>query len=159
MFGGDTLFELRGSLQLAELEREGGFGSHVSPYVDVQDLGNLLNRSGFTMLTIDSDEIVVNFPSVMQLVRDLKGMAENNASWSRKIRINRDTLLATDAIYKALYGLDNDRIPATFQVYNWIGWKPHPDQPKPLKPQTSEVSLKDLGKLNDILKGVPEAKE
>ena len=159
MFGGDTLFELRGSLQLAELEREGGFaGSHVSPYVDVQDLGNLLNRSGFTMLTIDSDELVVNFPSVMQLMRDLKGMAENNATWSRKLRINRESLLAADAIYKALYGLDNGRIPATFQVYNWIGWKPHPDQPKPLKPQTSEVSLKDLGKLNEILKDVPDAK-
>ena len=159
MFGGDTLFELRGSLQLAELEREGGFGSHVSPYVDVQDLGNLLNRSGFTMLTIDSDELVVNFPSVMQLMRDLKGMAENNAAWSRKLRLNRDSLLATDAIYKALYGLDNGRIPATFQVYNWIGWKPHPDQPKPLKPQTSEVSLKDLGKLNEILQDVPSNKK
>ncbi len=54
MFGGSTLFELRGALQLAELEREGGFGSHVSPFVEVQDLGNLLNRSGFTMLTIGS---------------------------------------------------------------------------------------------------------
>ena len=43
---------------MAELEREGGFGSHISPYVDVQDLGNLLNRSGFSMLTIDSDEVM-----------------------------------------------------------------------------------------------------
>ena len=67
MFGGDTLFELRGSLQLAELEREGGFATHISPFVEVQDLGNLLNRSGFTMLTIDSDEIVVRFPSVIQV--------------------------------------------------------------------------------------------
>ena len=29
MFGGDTLVELRVSLQLAELEREGGFSPHV----------------------------------------------------------------------------------------------------------------------------------
>ena len=42
---------------MAELEREGGFGSHISPYVEVQDLGNLLNRTGFSMLTIDSDEV------------------------------------------------------------------------------------------------------
>ena len=73
---------------MAELEREGGFGTHVSPFVEVQDLGNLLNRSGFTMLTIDSDEVVIRFPSIMQLMRDLKGMAENNASWSRKLRLN-----------------------------------------------------------------------
>jgi NADH dehydrogenase [ubiquinone] 1 alpha subcomplex assembly factor 5 len=31
MFGGDTLFELRTSLQLAELEREGGISPRVSP--------------------------------------------------------------------------------------------------------------------------------
>ena len=89
MFGGDTLYELRGSLQLAELEREGGFASHISPFVEVQDLGNLLNRSGFNMLTIDSDEITIRVPTVMQLMRDLKGMAENNAAWSRKVRINK----------------------------------------------------------------------
>jgi NADH dehydrogenase [ubiquinone] 1 alpha subcomplex assembly factor 5 len=31
VLGGDTLFELRTSLQLAELEREGGISPHVSP--------------------------------------------------------------------------------------------------------------------------------
>lgn len=31
MFGGDTLFELRTALQLAELEREGGISPRVSP--------------------------------------------------------------------------------------------------------------------------------
>ena len=36
LFGGDTLFELRCSLQMAEVEREGGFASHVSPFVQVQ---------------------------------------------------------------------------------------------------------------------------
>lgn len=32
---GDTLMELRVSLQLAELEREGGFSPHISPFVEV----------------------------------------------------------------------------------------------------------------------------
>lgn len=156
MFGGDTLFELRGSLQLAELEREGGLGSHISPFVDVQDLGNLLNRSGFNMLTIDSDEIVIRYPTVLQLMRDLKGMAENNASWTRKIRINKDSLLASNAIYENLYGLSDEEgvpyLPATFQVHFWIGWKPHPNQPKPLDPQKGQVSLKDLHQLESVLK-------
>ncbi|KAG6885478.1 hypothetical protein C0993_001343 [Termitomyces sp. T159_Od127] len=31
MFGGETLFELRTALQLAEVEREGGISPHVSP--------------------------------------------------------------------------------------------------------------------------------
>ena len=64
--------------------------SHISPFVEVQDLGNLLNRCGFTMLTIDSDELKVAFPSILELMRDLKGMSENNASWSRKLHLKRD---------------------------------------------------------------------
>ena len=76
---------------MAEQEREGGVGQHVSPFVDVQDLGNLLNRCGFTMLTIDSDEETVHFPSVFELIRDLKGMAESNAAWARKLHLKRDT--------------------------------------------------------------------
>jgi NADH dehydrogenase [ubiquinone] 1 alpha subcomplex assembly factor 5 len=32
LFGGQTLFELRSSLQLAEIEREGGISPHVSPF-------------------------------------------------------------------------------------------------------------------------------
>jgi NADH dehydrogenase [ubiquinone] 1 alpha subcomplex assembly factor 5 len=159
MFGGETLFELRSSLQLAELEREGGFGSHISPFVDVQDLGNLLNRSGFNMLTIDTDEVKIAVPTVMQLMRDLKGMAENNASWSRKLRINKDTLIATNAIYQNLYGQDDGNLPATFQIYYWIGWKPDPSQPKSLKPQKSDVSLMDIYKLDEILQSTDPAKK
>ncbi|XP_042339149.1 arginine-hydroxylase NDUFAF5, mitochondrial-like, partial [Plectropomus leopardus] len=52
MVGGETLYELRCSLQLAETEREGGFSPHVSPYTAVTDLGNLLGQAGFNMLTV-----------------------------------------------------------------------------------------------------------
>lgn len=54
MLGGETLYELRCSLQLAELEREGGFAPHISPYTAVTDLGNLLGQAGFNMLTVVS---------------------------------------------------------------------------------------------------------
>jgi hypothetical protein len=37
IFGGDTLFELRTSLQLAEVEREGGVSPHVSPMAGAFD--------------------------------------------------------------------------------------------------------------------------
>ncbi|TRY71559.1 hypothetical protein TCAL_12453 [Tigriopus californicus] len=151
MFGGETLFELRCSLQLAELERDGGLSSHISPFVEVQDLGNLLNRCQFRMLTIDSDEIKVAFPSIFELMRDLKGMAENNASWTRKLHLKRDTLISTAAIYKELYRNQDDTIPATFQIFYWIGWKPDASQPTPLSPQKSEISLKDLPNLDEAL--------
>lgn len=37
IFGGETLFELRSSLQLAELERKGGISPHISPFTQVLD--------------------------------------------------------------------------------------------------------------------------
>ncbi|KAK7810290.1 hypothetical protein U0070_019318 [Myodes glareolus] len=56
MFGGDTLYELRCSLQLAETEREGGFSPHISPFTAVNDLGHLLGRAGFNTLTVVSSQ-------------------------------------------------------------------------------------------------------
>ena len=38
MFGGETLYELRVALQLAETEREGGIAPHISPFVEVSCL-------------------------------------------------------------------------------------------------------------------------
>lgn len=151
MFGGETLYELRCSLQLAEMEREGGFAPHISPFAHARDIGGLLQRTGFTLLTIDADEIVVSYPSAFELMHDLKGMGENNAAWNRKLRINRDTLMAAAAIYQHMYG-DEKGVPATFQVFYLIGWKPDPSQPKPLPRGSGEVSLKDLHKIDDIVK-------
>lgn len=159
VFGGDTLYELRSSLQLAELERKGGLSPHISPFTEVRDIGSLLQRAGFTMLTIDTDELVVNYPSMFELMWDLKGMAESNAALNRSLHLNRDTQFAAAAIYEQLYGkVDPESgklsIPATFQIINMLGWKPHPKQPQPLERGTGEVSLKDLYKLDEIIKEV-----
>jgi NADH dehydrogenase [ubiquinone] 1 alpha subcomplex assembly factor 5 len=35
------------------------------------------------MLTIDTDEIVVCYPSMFELMWDLKGMGESNATYNR----------------------------------------------------------------------------
>ncbi|XP_076463601.1 arginine-hydroxylase NDUFAF5, mitochondrial-like [Babylonia areolata] len=153
MFGGDTLFELRVALQLAELEREGGFAAHVSPYTDVQDLGNLLTRAGYTMLTIDIDEMAITYPTMYELMYDLKGMGENNCSWSRKLLLHRDTMAAAASIYQTMYGGERG-IPATFQVINFIGWKPDPSQPQAAKRGSGEVSLKDLDKVDQLTRQI-----
>lgn len=65
--------QVRSSLQLAEGERCGGISPHVSPFAEIRDIGSLLTTAGFTMLTIDTDEIVVGYPSIFELMWDLKG--------------------------------------------------------------------------------------
>jgi len=144
MFGGDTLFELRTSLQLAEVEREGGISPHISPMTDTRDISNLLGRAGFTLRTVDIDEIKVGYPSMWELMDDLKDMGEGNAVIGRRPFIHRDTLTAASAIYKELHGNKDGSIPATFQIIYMIGWKPAASQPKPLDRGTGQINLKDV---------------
>ncbi|KPP59144.1 hypothetical protein Z043_122967, partial [Scleropages formosus] len=149
MVGGETLYELRCSLQLAELEREGGFAPHVSPYTAITDLGNLLGQAGFNMLTVDVDDIQVHYPGIFELMSDLQGMGESNCAWNRKSMLHRDTMLAAAAIYKEMYGAKDGSVPATFEIFYMIGWKPHESQAKPARRGSANVSFGDLSKLNE----------
>ncbi|PVF94775.1 S-adenosyl-L-methionine-dependent methyltransferase [Serendipita vermifera] len=124
MLGGDTLFELRTALQVAELEREGGISPHVSPMADTRDISNLLGRAGFTMLTVDIEDVTVSYPSMFELLQDLGDMGEGNAIIGSRPFMHRDTLMAAAAAYKALHGTEDGNIPATFQIIFLIGWKP-----------------------------------
>lgn len=146
MFGGDTLFELRTSMQLADLERRGGVSPHVSPLADVRDVGGLLNRAGFKMLTVDVEDIVVEFPDTFALMADLQAMGENNAILHRELGpLSRDVLLATEAIYRQLHMEEGSRgVPATFRLIYMIGWKEGKGQAQPLQRGSGDVNLKDL---------------
>ena len=149
LLGSDTLYELRGSIQVAENELEGGFGIHVSPFVQASDLGGLLRGAGFNMLTLDSDMICVGYPGMRELMFDLKCMAENNCVWKRKTHFHRRTQKLAAEKYLEMYGDKNGNIQATFHVLSFIGWKPHESQPKPAKRGSATMSLKDLHKLKD----------
>ncbi|ODV69197.1 S-adenosyl-L-methionine-dependent methyltransferase [Hyphopichia burtonii NRRL Y-1933] len=149
LFGGDTLYELRTSLQLAELERKGGMSPRVSPLVHLNDVGSLLNRAGFSMLTIDAEDIVVGgFPDVVSVCEDLQMMGEQNAVLSRSNFLPRDVLLAANEIYKTLHGETDENgvisLPATFNVIFMIGWKKSDTQPQPLERGSAQVNLKDI---------------
>lgn len=153
LFGGDTLYELRTSLQLAELERKGGLSPRVSPLVQLNDIGSLLNRAGFNLLTIDTEDVVVGgFPDIVSVCNDLQLMGEQNVVLSRAGYMDRDLLLAANEIYRTLHGeVGTDEsgemvttLPATFSVIFMIGWKKSADQPQPLERGTGEMNLKDV---------------
>ena len=140
---------MRLSLQLAEQERLGGIGTHISPLADVRDVGNLLTRAGFKLLTVDVDDIVVDYPNSFALMADLQAMGEANAALRREYApLSRDVMLATEAVYRELYGETQDdgtvTVPATFRTIYMIGWKESPDTPKPLERGSGQSSLVDV---------------
>lgn len=145
MLGGDTLFELRTSLQLAEQDRRGGMSPRVSPLADVRDVGGLLQKAGFKMLTVDVDDIIVDYPNTFELMQDLQLMGEGNAVLGREPgAISRDVLLANEAIYRELHGNEDGSLPATFRIIYMIGWHDAPNQAEPLARGSAEINLKDI---------------
>jgi len=147
IFGGDSLTELRQSLARAESEVEGGISPRVAPFVEIRDLGALLQRAGFALPVVDSDTINVSYPDALALMRELRGMGESNVLRKRRTGFSRrSTLLTAAEHYRDMFGDENGRIPATFEVLYLAGWCPHESQQQPLKPGSGKVSLtKALG--------------
>ncbi|KAI4190570.1 MAG: hypothetical protein L6R41_000722 [Letrouitia leprolyta] len=148
IFGGDSLFELRTSLQLADLDRRGGVATHVSPLADVRDVGGLLQKAGFKLLTVDVDDIVVEYPDTFALMQDLQAMGESNAALVRETNaglrgLGRDVLLANEGIYRELHG-EGGKVPATWRVIYMIGWTEGEGQPVPLERGSGQVNMKDV---------------
>lgn len=144
MLGGETLKELRDCLAEAEISREDGLSPRVSPFADVRDVGSLLQRAGFALPVVDSEEITVSYASPLKLMADLRGMGESNAvELRRKTVMRRDTLMTAATLYQEKYGDADGRVPATFQVLTLTGWSPHESQQKPLRPGSAKTRLAD----------------
>lgn len=149
MLGGETLFELRQALTIAELERRGGVSQRVSPLAGVADAGNLLGRAGFALPAVDVDTVKLYFPSAVDVMRCLQGMGESNAVAARVPEARPELLAAAAAVYEALYR-DENGVPATFQVLYLSGWAPSTAQPKAKTRGSAQVNLADLGSVVSV---------
>jgi NADH dehydrogenase [ubiquinone] 1 alpha subcomplex assembly factor 5 len=63
-----------------------------------------MGRAGFSLLTVDVDEIKVAYPDMWALVDDLRAMGEGNAILGPRRALRRDTLAAASAIYTGEFG-------------------------------------------------------
>jgi len=144
ILGGDTLHELRDCLMQAELRLCGGFSPRLSPFAQVRDVGALLQRAGFSLPVTDSDVITVTYQNAFQLMSDLRGMGETEATFARPKQFTRRELFLQAAnLYQERYGTIDGRISATFEVIYMHGWSPHDSQQKPLRPGSAKTRLAD----------------
>ena len=75
------------------------------------------------------------YPNVASLLSDLHASGDSAAHINRPAYLGRDIILATEAIYRELYGEgeNRDELPATFHVIYLIGWKEAATTPKPIE--------------------------
>jgi NADH dehydrogenase [ubiquinone] 1 alpha subcomplex assembly factor 5 len=142
LFGGETLTQLRRALMEAELAEQGGAGPRVSPFADIRDLGQLLQRAGFALPVVDSDIVTVTYADALALMRDLRAMGESNAVCERRRGFTRRaTLLGAVRRYAELFAGPDGRIPASFEIITLTAWAPHAGQQRPLRPGSAAARL------------------
>ena len=125
LFGGQTLRELRTSFEQAEMDNKGGSSPRISPFIDVQAGGQLLQRAGFTLPVIDSEILGVEYTHPLKLMRELRGMGETNSLHDSLKTFTSCSLLMT-AVDNYLRDFSNEdgRINASFELVTLTGWKP-----------------------------------
>jgi SAM-dependent methyltransferase len=142
MLGGRTLHELRDALTEAEFEVEGGASPRIAPFVDIRELGGLLQRAEFALPVADTDTLTVTYDTAFDLMRDLRRMgAANMLRERRKAPLRLATLQRGAEIYAQRHGVVNGRIRATFEVITLTGWGPHDSQQKALRPGSATARL------------------
>lgn len=143
LLGAGTLKELRGVLTEAELELNGGAQARVSPFADGFDGAALLQRAGFALPVSDVDRVVVRYPDLFALVRDLRAMGETNGLAGTVRPLSRAVIARAAELYAERHAEADGRLPATFEIIHLAGWAPHESQQKPLPRGSAKMRLAD----------------
>ncbi|MBG0811362.1 methyltransferase domain-containing protein [Methylosinus sp. H3A] len=142
--GGASLIELRAAFAQAEDEICGGASPRVSPFVDLRDLGGLLQRAGFALPVTDVDSFTLRYDSMFALCAELRAMGAANVLTQRSRKpLRRAVLLRAAEIYANRFSDADGRVRATMELVWLSGWAPHESQQKPLEPGSAQMRLAD----------------
>ena len=107
--GGASLVELRAAFTQAEEEITGGASPRVSPFVDVRDMGGLLQRAGFALPVADIDSFTLRYELIFGLMKDLRAMGAANVLVKRSRKpLRRDVVARAAQIYAERFSTPTD---------------------------------------------------
>jgi malonyl-CoA O-methyltransferase len=114
-FGPDTLKELR----LAFAEVDGG--NHVSRFVDMHDIGDMLIHAGFQHPVMEMEMLTLTYADLKSLMHDLKGIGAHNAAADRsRGMMGKSAWHKLEQAYEAFR--KDGRLPATYEVIYGHAW-------------------------------------
>jgi malonyl-CoA O-methyltransferase len=121
-FGPDTLHELKQSWRAVDDL------PHVNDYPDMHDIGDELLAAGFREPVMDAERLTLEYPDVMSLMRELKGIGAHNVASARlngltgKSRLER-MLQAYEQFRRG------NRYPASYEIIYGTAFAPRDGQP------------------------------
>ena len=144
--GAESLPILKTCLMKAEVDR---VSAHIHPQIDIRTVGDLMARVGFKMPVADSDKLYLRYADMDKLVADVRDMGSTNILTNRTTMLSRNTYMKAKEYFRSnadAEGKSTEKVELVFLS----GWAPHPDQPKPARRGSGQVSLKTaLGKQQD----------
>ena len=145
-FGPDTLNELR------EAWRKVDDQPHVSPFADVQTIGDSMMRAGFGEPVLDTDWITTTYTKPRALLDELKAIGAAYAGSDRQ-----RGLTGPNKIKSLLDAYESTRMetglyPATWEVIYASAWGPDEGAPiRNIHGEEASVSVASIGREKDSL--------
>ncbi len=140
--GPDTLVELRRAWAAID-DRV-----HVNRFIDMHDLGDAMVRAGLAEPVMDVERIVLTYPEVLDLMRDLKAIGAHNVNAGRPRGLTGRHALARVAEGYETQRRDG-RLPATFEVVYGQAWGPI-DQARPRASGEVTVPIRSIGRRRPV---------
>ncbi len=121
-FGPDTLYELK------QAWRSVDDLPHVNDYPDMHDIGDELLAAGFREPVMDTERLTLEYPDVMSLMRELKGIGAHNVASQRLHGLTgKSRLQGMLQAYEQFRR--EDRYPASYEVIYGTAFAPAEGQP------------------------------
>jgi len=121
-YGPDTLYELKHAWQAVDDL------PHVNDHPDMHNIGDELMTAGFSEPVMDAERLTLEYPDVLSLMRELKGLGAHNVA-----RHRQRSLTGKGSIRKMIEAYQqfcrNDRYPASFEVIYGAAFAPAEGQP------------------------------
>ena len=121
-FGPDTLNELKQAWRAVDDL------PHVNDHPDMHDIGDELLLAGYREPVMDAERVTLEYPDVMSLMRELKGVGEHNVASKRFHGLTGKARLQSMLEAYEQFCRD-DRYPASYEVIYGTAFAPAEGQP------------------------------
>ncbi len=143
--GGRTLNQLRQAMYEAEDNLYGRISPRIAPMISLEQAAHLLQASGLALPVADRDVLNIKYSSLDSLYQDLRRLGQTNILLKRSLQpVSKRFFHAVEQAYERHYLDASGKYMCTVELIWLTAWAPHPDQPKPLKPGSAQISLADV---------------
>lgn len=137
MFGAGSLATLKSLMLVADGDTT---APHIHPQIDLRSAADLLSRAGFALPVADSDVMPVRYRDWRTIVSDLRDTGVGNALAGPRRYSGKGILARLDCEWHRRTD-GSGKVEEQFVHIFLSGWAPAPDQPKPAKRGSGQVSM------------------